>query len=342
MKKYALVYFSGAGGTSLGAIAAGYKTIGIEIDAAIASLYKTNCGEVVVGDVTTIDPASLAPSPEERRREGSYLVWQISPPCQEFSRANNNQDKTSVRATILENITKHLKILLPDFVWLENVPEYCYSPAYINFCNSLRSLNYSLSHQIVNAADFGVPQSRKRLIMIAAKQGWGVPLLTPTHTQFPLPQLFGDNFLPWVGWYEAIKDLILELPKSELTEKQKAAIADYPHQNLLVERIGYYEKPKVALSSLPCWTLRASLGDDGKGGDRTKVIDVVLSDGDVRSLNNRSLARLQSFPDWYQWSGKASVDIRGIGNSVPPLLSQKIFEVINLSVSIDKEVLVGA
>lgn len=359
MSKYALVYFCGAGGTSLGAKAAGFETTGIEWDDRIASLYQTNVGKVVIDDVRNINPSELVPVDRD------LLVISLSPPCQDYSQANKKADKTSDRANVLYGVFEHIKILKPEYIWLENVPGYAKSVVYDDFKKFLDSLGYSIQESVLNAADFGVPQSRKRLIMIATKHGYTAPVITPTHSKN------GDMFTQkWVGWYEAIRDLIPSLPLSKLTDKQKQAIASRkvedslvfsaPHKYyaqdcnapistlradktdiakaVLIERVGYYDQPKTAEIDDPCWTLRSSLGDDQKGGARTKLIDVI-DDADVRSLNVQALARLQSFPDWYQWSGKASVDVKGIGNSVPPLLSQRIFEAISLAGENSKPIL---
>ena len=384
-------YFAGGGGASLGAIAGGCtNSVGVELDNNIADLYHANIGCCITADVTQFDPHTIfqyAPTPEERRK-GGHLIWQLSPPCQEFSRANKNRNQQSIRANVLKEIFWHEQVIRPDFIVLENVIDYQNYQGYQDFCIYLRDKGYALSDYILNAADFGVPQSRERLIMIAARKGLGLPTINKTHSKNPQAgqlSLFEDApKMLWIGWYEAIKDLLAMLPKSRLTDKQKEAIVAKGWQTQLVnqpsftsgcnaqakiflidgqqksvggyrqirsaeepiwtipsscykgkprvfllERVGYRNGlPKVSEMTEPCWTLRASLSDDQKGGTRTKLIDVMLDESDTRSLNTQALARLQSFPSSYQWSGKMALDVKVIGNSVCPLLMQRIVEAI--------------
>ena len=315
-QNFCLSYFAGIGGFSLGAIAANYQTLGVEWIPQLAEIYKENVGKILVADIAKLNPYSLnIPSPSERRRNGTKLLWQISPPCQEFSVANTKQDTSSTRANILEACFSHVEVLQADVIVLENVRGYRNAQVYKDFCYILKIFDYQINDNIVNCADFGVPQSRDRLIMIATKNEKPMPELTPTHSQ--------NN---WVGWHEAVKDLLPALPESQLTEAQQKVAK----KNSIIQRIGYYNgKPNVRAEDEPCWTIRAHLADDGKGNGRSKFIDCVLENDEVRSLSVQALARLQSFPDSFQWTGVKSLDVRGIGNSVPPLLAQRICEAIS-------------
>ncbi len=84
---------------------------------------------------------------------------------------------------------------------------------------------------------------------------------------------------------------------------------------------------KIREEDSPIWTLKASLGSDGKGANREKLIDVSIN-GVVKGLNVACLARLQTFPPSYEFSGKNALDVHVIGNSVPPLLIKVICEEI--------------
>ncbi|MBN3945180.1 MAG: DNA cytosine methyltransferase [Nostoc sp. NMS7] len=64
------------------------------------------------------------------------------------------------------------------------------------------------------------------------------------------------------------------------------------------------------------------------------MIDAILDGADVRSLNTLALARLQSFDDSYQWSGKSSIDMRGIGNSVCPKMMQALLAAVGIALGI--------
>jgi len=74
----------------------------------------------------------------------------------------------------------------------------------------------------------------------------------------------------------------------------------------------------------PCWTLRA-MGEDG----HWHRANALLENAKVKALDIACLADLQSFPRWYKFSGKKSLDVKGIGNSVPPLMYQKILQAVH-------------
>lgn len=378
MNFYYSSHFSGCGGSTIGAKNAGFTPISaIEFDPKIAELYRANIGDTLVEDISRVNFKSLD-IPTKKERNGDILVHQTSPPCQDFSIANKSANRSSDRANVLSATHDFYRLYHPDYVVLENVPAYRKASVCVDFENFLISMGYRIIKGIFNAADYGVPQTRERFLIIAVAADFPLPQITPTHGQQRQGQLslFTQS---WIGWYDAIRDLIPSLPDSHLTEKQKQAISrvdnllidsrkshpprcplidgqqkgvggerqmreiDRPiwtipasaHKGLprIIERIGYYDLPKVAASDEPCWTLRATLGDDKHGGNRTKVIDAVLESSVVKSLDTKVLARLQSFPDWYQWSGKSAVDIRGIGNSIAPLLMQRICEAIKSSLN---------
>ena len=323
---YYSTHFSGCGGSTIGAMSALLKPISaIEFDPRIAELYQTNCGDVLIEDIAKVNFRNLN-IPTKKDRNGDILVHQTSPPCQDFSVVNVATNKDSVRANILSATHEFYSLYEPEFIVLENVPGYSKSKVYLDFEAFLIDKGYRLGKGIYNAADYGVPQSRKRFLSIAVADGFDFPAIIPEYGKAINGQinLFRKN---WIGWHEAICDLIPHFTESQITPRQKDAVAPYGDSMVLVERIGYRDKPKVKTPLEPCWTIRAALGDDGHNGNRSKIIDIVCGDT-CKSLSTHALARIQSFPDSYKWSGKSAVDVRGIGNSIPPLLMQRICQAI--------------
>ena len=199
---------------------------------------------------------------------------------------------------------------------------------------------------------YGVPQSRRRLILIAVKSGF-IPSLPPKQKH--------------VGWYAAIADLVHDLPDSHLADWQLKALPNEIRESLLCEftfacsenrAIRTADKPSFTLVSdgcqheqqsaknikailientgarsdrelqtrtanEPCWTLRA-MGQDG----HYHRANALLENAKIKALDIACLARLQSFPDDYKWTGKKSLDGMGIGNSVPPLMYKAISEIL--------------
>jgi DNA (cytosine-5)-methyltransferase 1 len=109
------------------------------------------------------------------------------------------------------------------------------------------------------------------------------------------------------------------------------ASADHPNhlsRAIIIERTGYGDRdPITRQSTEPSQTIRASVGCDERGGFRSPIT-ALLESADVRALDHRCLARLQSFPDSYKWGKSAGKNCRAIGNAVPVLFAQRIIESI--------------
>jgi hypothetical protein len=134
---------------------------------------------------------------------------------------------------------------------------------------------------------------------------------------------------PAPSWYEAIADLIGDLPQCDLLPDQKKVVEALldTGEAVLVERTGYRNsKPKVRLSSQPCFTIKAAIGTDGKRSNRNKCLNIVLPGGNVRRLTPRAIARLQSFPDDYKLPNQMKDAGPLLGLAIPPLLAKSIFE----------------
>lgn len=292
--------FSGIGGCDLGAIAAGFEPCeSVEFDPQLAELHSANIG----GKCHVMNILDANPMKFERP-----TVLHASPVCKQFSTANTNKGERQLDIDCAKKVSQFLSVLQPQYFTLENVEAYRKSKSFHIIVNQLYSLGYWANYQVLNAADFGVPQSRRRLILIAVKSGF-IPSL-------PLPEKH-------IGWYEAIKDKVHDLPDSKLADWQIRALAPYDESDLplLLENTGARsDRPlQTRAADEPCWTLRA-MGQDG----HWHRANALLENASIKALDIACLARLQSFPDDYKWSGKKSLDGKGIGNSVPPLMYQKL------------------
>lgn len=189
MKTFASL-FSGGGGADIGAAMAQFQPIwGVELDLDIAGVYAANLGhQPIVKSVVEVNPNSL---------ERPDVLW-ASPPCQEWSVARSKSLPKRVDADIGYSIIPFLKTLQPKTFILENVEAYRKARVFHALVDVLHQLGYWTSWSVLNMADFGVPQTRRRLILRAVKDGF-VP---------SLPQV-----QKWCGWYEAIANLIPTLPR---------------------------------------------------------------------------------------------------------------------------------
>jgi DNA (cytosine-5)-methyltransferase 1 len=189
--------FSGFGGSTIGALQAGVKPIwAIEKRHAIANVANLNLGEhTIVADILNIDP-NLLDSPD---------VLHASPPCPNFSNAKQGGEESEHDIDMARKVAEFIAVLSPRVLTLENVYQYRKSASWAVIRDTLNRCGYWFDLAHVNAADYGVPQTRKRMIVRAVLGDW-VPYLPPPE--------------PWVGWYEAIGDLIDGLPESEFAPWQ--------------------------------------------------------------------------------------------------------------------------
>lgn len=260
--------FAGGGGFSLGAVAAGLEPVfAIEHDPAIAEVYAANLGNhVLVADATKVDIHKLEP----------VDVLLASPPCQDHSQARSKKLPKRADAEVGRCVLDYVRVLMPRFVMIENVEGWKRSRSFIEVFHGLHALGYWTNVQVLNSADFGVPQTRRRLFLRASREGF-LPAL-------PAP-------MPWRGWYEAIEDLIPMLPESKFADWQLARL---PAEmvNLLVDSAGFDDGqgklPVMREAKQPAGTvlsnykhrkLRAFIVS---GGNTNKSeIDSVARDGDA-------------------------------------------------------------
>jgi DNA (cytosine-5)-methyltransferase 1 len=310
---------TGGGFADLGFRQSGFKPEwGIEYDRPISDLCKLNLGHDPFQDLLTANP----------RKYQRTEILHASPTCTNFSGSKINRVEIELDRLIASKIAEFVEYLRPTCLTLENVPEYIKSDSYrLILLPRLKKLGYKIAVHILESADYGVPQNRERVIIIASEQDLPLLPLEQSHAKYPQNTLFGKQ-QKWVSIEQAFRDLVHSLPSSELTDIQASAIAKLkkPWEKFLIQRIGHRNrKPHIRCASRPAWTIKASIGDDFHGGNRNKVIDYVCPSG-IYSLNARALARLQSIPDTYQLPPEVGANklYRAIGNGVPPLLTAAI------------------
>lgn len=227
----ALIGFAGFDGPGIALREAGIETVGIEIDAAIAEVNRYNGGNVIRADILDIDPADYI----------GWLLYHFSPPCPSFSLARNSKALQPMRYRILDlarhqrvingenefdmalarKICEFIRVGRPEHFTLENVWGYRKSQSWLIIWYTLLDEGYGVGAWHLNAADYGVPQSRRRMIVIAKRDGRQPTKPWPTHSKT------GDMFTkPWRGWYEAIEDLVPTLPESRFAPWQMDRLPD--------------------------------------------------------------------------------------------------------------------
>lgn len=255
---------SGGGGASLGAMAAGLQPVwSVEYDPLIADSYERNIGPHVIRAMVQDVDYSALPS-----------VWMLhmSPVCTNASNAKVGGEESELDIEIAEACCRAIRQTRPVNVSLENVYPYRNFESFRRICQTLTDCGYNFKYWHLNSADFAVPQTRKRLILLASRER-SVSKPTPSHQDREKMtgqiDLFSSQRLPWVGWYEAIEDLIPTLPESRFAEWQLKRLPDLAETMLVGQQFDksseYQDRaPQVAPAAQPAMTVTSSLQGKGK------------------------------------------------------------------------------
>ena len=312
--------FCGAGGLTLGLRQAGWETAAaVEHDASACLTYRHNFPEVelIPGDIRAVDFTQF---------KGSVDLVAGGPPCQPFSVAGHQRAHDDPRNCIPEFI-RAVREVQPQAFLMENVAGLASTrhQLYLRFVlEQLQALGFSVSSQIIDAADYGAPQHRKRLIVVGMRNG---------HFIFPEPSHGPGRELPHIGAGDAIADAPEDAPnRAKVTYAKHPILRRSPFAGMLVNGGG---RP-IKLSD-PSQTIPASAG-----GNRTHIVDpdellvgyhqYLISGGvpaqgivdGVRRLTVRESARIQCFPDDFEFIGPQSARYRQVGNAVPPTLGRAV------------------
>ena len=169
--------FSGCGGLTTGLVNAGFRVAAaVEIDSLAVEVYKQNHPDAVVWqtDIRTLRPQRLLDG--LGRSQGEVDLLAGCPPCQGFSTLRTLNGSVTIddtRNDLLLEFLRFVQAVRPRAVMMENVPRLADDDRFTVFVNTLSSLGYIGSYRVLNAADYGVPQRRHRLIYIA---GYGVKI----------------------------------------------------------------------------------------------------------------------------------------------------------------------
>lgn len=297
----AVSLFAGCGGLDSGLERAGVTVIkAYEWDAAACDAYERVTGKPVQQtDLAKIDPHSLP--------DADMIIG--GPPCQEFSQGNVLGSIEGVKnlwpATLAIVKTKR-----PSLVLFENVTGLVFlkrNRAYFYYIlDTLTSFGYRVEYRVLNAADYGVPQTRQRVFIVGRLDGqaWRWPI--PSHTE--TVELFTPQ---WISWRESLPiDWHTTAEKGVMPEwvTRRPTYRDVP-QNALFNCKDMFKERLHRDASEPAFTLT---------GECIKRTRVILG-GIVYRANTLAMTRLQTLPD-------IDMPAHVIGNAVPPLLSQRVFE----------------
>lgn len=198
----AIDLFSGAGGLTIGLKRAGFKVVAaVEVDGEIAKTYQMNHPEVklLIKDIRNIKGGDLL------KLVGLKKIDLVAgcPPCQGFSKLTDKCHKRDSRNELVLEMARVVSELKPAICMMENVPGLTKRgfPLLRKFEKKFELMGYIITKGILQMADYGVPQSRRRLVLLAGK-GFKIPLPNPTHSR---SVSLNSRTKPWITLREALK-----------------------------------------------------------------------------------------------------------------------------------------
>ncbi|MBO0801631.1 MAG: DNA cytosine methyltransferase [Nocardiopsaceae bacterium] len=345
-KGVAISLFSGAGGLDLGAEQAGYEVrAAVEWDRDAAATMEKNFAHLNspviqrnILEVPTSDILRAAGLPAGERPD--LLVG--GPPCTPFSKSGFwldwKREGLDPDASLLQAYTRVLRDARPHRFMLENVYALTYNnrasrPAFERLLREIDEAGYRCAHKVLNAADFGVPQSRPRLFIL------GVPKEEPTPAH-PNPshggqwerRVSGDPGIPHVTAGEALKDLVTTPePGEEVGGKYGHLLPDIPPgDNYLFYTAERGHPDPLFRWRSKYWSFLLKLSPDKPAPTIQAQPGPYIGPfhWDNRRLRVPEVKRLFTYPDDFAFVGtRASVQAQ-LGNSVPPVLAEKVIRAL--------------
>lgn len=342
--------FAGAGGFSLGFEMAGFTITGaIELDRWACDTFEYNHpdAQVICGDMTKLSDKLIL----NYFGKDKLDVILGGPPCQGYSICNrNNGDPKDPRNSLFEEFIRIGKLLNPAVMIMENVPNLVKAKTKNKekvidiICSELKAMGYFVYYDILEATNYGIPQIRKRLFVIASKNPLNNPFPEPTHTvNSHKSNLFEKDLKPCPTLWDAISDLpdiearqgAEEQPYTLKTKTDYQRILRNGDETLYNHKAMNHSKRVVErFASMSCGDSISDVPEHLRPYKRntTKIADTVYDQNNrrmhpdrpchtipasfyanfVHPFKNRNFtaregARIQSFPDNYVFKGKPTV-----------------------------------
>jgi len=329
MKNKAIDLFAGAGGLSMGLKMAGWDVrVAVEYNATAIETHRKNMPDTLhlCDDIRDID---------FRNYEGAIELVAGGPPCQPFSVSGKQLGKLDIRDMVPEFI-RVVRQVRPRAFLMENVRGLTtarFLPYLEERIEELRELGYDVHWQVLNAADYGVPQNRYRLFVIGVPAGVKFTFPEPTHG----PKR--KNKYSTVS--EALAGCPIDEPnRAKIVFAKNPILRRSPYAGMLLNGKG-----RPLNMNGPSHTIPATAG-----GNRTHILDPkgvlhqyhehlqnggVPKNGEVEDcsrLTVRQSARLQTFPDGFEFAGRKNEQYSQIGNAVPPefaaIVAKSLYEAL--------------
>ena len=337
----AIDLFCGIGGLSYGLKNSGINIVaGVDIDDTCKYTFETNCKSKFINtDISSISGDDL----NSLYNFDDIKVLVGCAPCQPFSSYTYKDDKQKdQRWQLLYEFTRLISEVQPTIISMENVPtllNFKEAPVFKDFVTTLNQLGYFVWHKVIYAPDYGIPQKRKRLVLLASKLG-DISIIKPTHKPEnyitvrdaigQLEELHSGEFSKNDFFHKAAQLSDLNLARIKQSKPGGSWKRDWDdnlkltcHQNEKGKTyVSVYGRMKWDEPSPTMTTFCTGIGN-GRFGHPEQD----------RAISLREAAILQSFPNDYKFvdnfeNMKIGQISKHIGNAVPPRLG----EVIGISI----------
>lgn len=338
--------FSGVGGLSLGFEQQGFRVIlANEYDTSIASAYIHNHKDVnmIIGDITKLNLSEVFGP-----YSGEIDVIIGGPPCQGFSQKGQRKTIHDKRNYLFKYFVAIVELVKPRYFVMENVPNLLTAENGLfkeEISALFNSMGYYLNMGVLNASDYGVPQNRRRAIIVGKHQAPAPLLPHPLNTTVTIWDAISD--LAFLHSGEGEEEQEYRLPANTEYEKKLRKNATIlmnhvatKHSALALERLAMIP-PNSGKESLPPEHLTRSIYSGTWTRMRKNEVSVTIttrfdtpSSGKFthpflnRAITVREAARIQAFPDTFKFIGTKGSQMKQVGNAVPPLLAQVIAKTI--------------
>jgi DNA (cytosine-5)-methyltransferase 1 len=314
-------FFSGIGGTRLAVEQVGFEVVASsEIDKSAIQTYQDNFGDTPLGDINKINPSKLP----------DFTVLAASTPCQSFSLQGNRRGLNDNRGQLIQRVFDTIDIKKPIVVFIENVKGMAsanngHALKYI--LKQLKLRGYFTHWQVLRASEFGVPQNRERLFIVAFKKN--VPFSFPNPTKLNVTSSSILETKVAEEFYLTQSEVDTQVRAKERYEKKGS---NFSFQ--LLDKAGSAKTILAAQSSLYKNLVPVELDKNAPSTRGTFKCEKSGKLVHLRKLTPREYARLQGFPESYKLTSSSAQTYKQLGNSVPVPVIREIYKEILVSLSL--------
>lgn len=328
--------FCGAGGLTYGLQNSGIKiNAGFDIDKFCEYAYtQNNHTSFINADITKLESSVVRDYLDSKQ----FTLIAGCAPCQPFSSYTNKIKKKDKKWTLINHFLRIVKDIQPDIITMENVPNLIRQEIFHNFIQNLKNIGYFVSYSIVYCPDYGIPQSRHRLVLLASKHA-SISLIAPTHSK--------ENYI-------TVRDAISKLPSIEAGGRDDK---DFLHISSKLSKLNMlrikHSKPGGSWKDWPEYLI-ANCHKKNSGNTYCSVYGRMEWDKPSptittqcygfgngrfghpeqnRALSLREAAILQSFPQDYKFvKPEKSFSMRQVGTLIGNAVPVKLGEVIGKTI----------